>query len=108
MADIGPVRVSILRGNPLRVLDRTLVPVARLIPPHGHRGTIRRESVEGTGWRAEFVRPLAVLEDRAGMAHVLPIPDRTGTVLWQMALVALVIPIVAMMLIVANRSAKGR
>jgi hypothetical protein len=42
------------------------------------------------------------------MARALPIPDRTLTVLGQMTLVAIVIPILAMVLIVANRSAAGR
>jgi hypothetical protein len=108
MTSIGPVKVSIIRGSPIRTLDRTLVPLARLVSAHGHRGIVRGDSVEGTGWRAEFVRPLAVVEDRGGTAHVLPIPDKTSTVLWQMALVAFVVPIMAAVLIVANRLAEDR
>ena len=38
MARVGPVRVSIARGSPIRVLDRTFVPVARLVSAHGHHG----------------------------------------------------------------------
>ena len=108
MARVGPVSVSIVRGSPIHVLDRTLVPVARLVSAHGHHGVIHMQSVEGMGWRVRFVRPLAVLEDRAGTARVLPIPDRTRAVLWQMAFVAVVVPILAIVLIVANRAAKGR
>ena len=108
MADIGPIKADIVRGSPIPVFDRVLVPVARLVSAHGHRGTVRAQSVEGIGWLVQSVRPLAVLEDRDGSVHALPIPDRTRTVLWQMALVALVVSLVAMVLIVANRAARPR
>jgi hypothetical protein len=109
MAGMGPIKIDakIIRGSPVHVLDRVLTPIARLITAHRQRGTIRAASVEGRSWGVSFVQPLAVVEERGGREHVLLIPDRTKTVLRQMAIVAVVIPVVAIALIAANRLARS-
>jgi hypothetical protein len=105
--DIGPVRVETARGSSIRVLDRVFTPVVRLVNVRWHRGTIRKASVEGRGGGIVLVRPLAVVEERDGEERVVPIPDTTKTVLRQMAILAVVIPVLAILLIPANRLAKS-
>jgi hypothetical protein len=55
-----------------------------------------------------MVQPLAIVEEDGHGERVLPIPDATRTVLRQMAIVAIAIPIVALVLIMANRWARSR
>ena len=109
MAGIGPIKIEtkIIHGSPIQVLDRVLTPIARLTTAHRQRGTIRAASVEGRSWGVSLVQPLAVVEERGGREHVLLISDRTKTVLHEMAIVAVVIPVVAIALIVANRLARS-
>ena len=108
MVGMGPIRVETVRGEPIRVYDRTLTPVARVVSAIGHRGTIREAGIEGVGWGVAYVQPLQVIEERDGVERPLLIPDVTGNVLRQMALVAVVISLVATVLIIANRLTRGR
>ena len=109
MAGIGPIKIEtkIIHGSPIQALGRVLTPIARLVTAHRQRGTIRAASIEGRSWGVSLVQPLAVVEERDGRERVLLIPDRTRTVLRQMALVAVVIPVVAIALIAANRLARS-
>ena len=108
MAGMGPIRVETVRGEPIRVYDRILTPVARVVSAVEHRGTIREAGIEGVGWGVAHIRPLQVIEERDGVERPLLIPDVTGNVLRQMALVAVVISLVATVLIIANRLTRGR
>ena len=108
MTNTGPIRIETVRGEPIRVFDRTLTPVARVVSAVEHRGTIREAGIEGMGWGVAFVRPLQVIEERDGVECALPIQDVTGTVLRQMAIVAIVVYVVATVLIIANRLTRGR
>jgi hypothetical protein len=48
------LRVQTVRGEPYRIGDRTLIPVARVVSFGRARGTVRAEGV--SGWGAGFVR----------------------------------------------------
>jgi hypothetical protein len=76
------------------VQGRTLTPVARVTSAVQHRATIRADQIEGSGWGFAHTQPVELIEEREGMTYTYPIPDRTGTVLRQMVVVALVFPIV--------------
>jgi uncharacterized spore protein YtfJ len=108
MARIGPVTVETVRGTPVSVSGRILIPVVRVVSAIGHQGTIREARVEGTGWHVSFVRPLQVIEERNGEVRIYPIRDVTSTVLRQMSVVALVLSVVSMALILVNRLVRDR
>ena len=108
MVDVGPLRIEIVRGEPVRVHDRVLTPVVRMTSALTHRGTIRKAQVEGIGGGVVVVQPVGVIEERDGVERVLPIGDVTATVLQRMALLAGLISAIAALLIVANRLARQR
>ena len=94
MRQSSPLQVKTVRGTPIKVNGRTLTPVARVISAVRHRASIRAEHVEGSGWGFAYTQPIALIEERNGTTNTCPIPDRTRTVLRQMALVALVFPVI--------------
>lgn len=101
--NLGPIRVKTLVGEPVHVASRTLTPVTRVTAVVRHRGTIRQTTVEGRGQGWASIRPLAVIETRDGLERVFRVWDVTRVLLIQMAIVALVVPIIAMVLIIVNR-----
>jgi uncharacterized spore protein YtfJ len=86
------LQVQTVRGTPIQVEDRTLVPVARVTSAVRHHATIGAGRIEGAGWGYAHTLPIAVIEEREGATRTAPIPDRTRTVLGQMALIALLFP----------------
>jgi hypothetical protein len=59
-----------------------------------HQATVRADRVEGSGWGFAHTQPTHLIEERGGTTYTHPIPDQTQTVLRQMAVVALLFPIV--------------
>jgi hypothetical protein len=92
MSNAGPLQVKTVRGTPIRAYGRTLTPVVRVVSLVQHQATVRERDCDGRGWGALWVKPLAIVEHDGQRAHTMLIPDVTGTVLRQMALVALAIP----------------
>ena len=90
----SPLQVKTLRGTPIKVYGRTLTPIARVLSAVQHRATIRADHVEASGWGFARTTPIALVEERDGTEQALLIPNRTRTVLGQMALVALVFPMI--------------
>ena len=103
MRQSSPLQVRTVRGTPIKVYGRTLIPVARVLSAVQHRATISVDRVEGSGWGFARTQPIALLEERNGKEKTLPIPDRTRTVLGQMAMVALVIPMLCTAVIAVAR-----
>ncbi len=99
----GPVRLSIVHGDPIPVKGRTLTPVARVIAGGGHVGTVREQDVQGRGWAFRVIRPVKVIEKRDGEAQTLIIPDVTRTTLHKMALVGAVVAAVSIAAILIAR-----
>ena len=89
----SPLQVKTVRGTPIQVYGRTLTPVARVTSAVQHRATIHADRVEGSGWGFAQTQPTALVEEYEGSVYTHPIPDRTRTVLGQMALLALVFPV---------------
>jgi hypothetical protein len=100
-----PYRLETIRGTPIRVLGRTLVPVARVISVTRHRATIREHAVGGRGSGYVLVQPLHVIDVHGDRDLILPIPDLTARTVACMALTAAVISLVSCILIAANRLA---
>jgi len=88
----GPLQVKTIRGTPIVLYGRTLTPIARVTSAVQHRATIRADRIEGSGWGLARTQPTALVEEGDGSYHTYRIPDRARTVLGQMALVALVFP----------------
>jgi hypothetical protein len=99
MASATPYRVETRRGEPIHVLDRTLIPVARVVSTAQNRGTIGKEALNGNGWVFVRARPLAVIETRRGHERVIRVHDVTRTILLQMALFCAVVSFVSVLLI---------
>jgi uncharacterized spore protein YtfJ len=73
----GPLQVKTVRGEPIRVDDRTLIPVVRVVSFGRARATIGR--TRHGGWGAGFVsiRPVALLEETAHGQRRIQIADGT-------------------------------
>lgn len=103
MVQIGPVEVKQERGRPIQAYGRTLTPVALVIRAVKRRGVVGTRGVAGSGWGAAMAVPRMVIEERDGEQRALPIHDETASVLLQMALVAVVAPILAALVVFLNR-----
>jgi uncharacterized spore protein YtfJ len=100
---MGPVSVETVRGEPITVYGRTLVPVARVTSAIGHRGRIGKVQIGGTGWGIVFVKPLEIIEQRGGEVRTYVIQDMTSMVIRQMAIVGMVVSMLSIVLIWVNR-----
>jgi hypothetical protein len=97
------LQVKTIRGTPIQAQGRTFVPVARVTSTVRHRATIGVDQIEGSGWGFAHTLPIALEGERNGVTHTVSIPDRTRTVLGQMALVALVFPAICAAVIAIAR-----
>lgn len=95
----GPVRTSIVYGEPITVYGRTLTPVAKVTSSGGHQGTIRECRVEGYGWAFSSLKPLHIIEQQNGEVYKIPIPDKTGELLTKIAILSTLVAVVSMILI---------
>jgi hypothetical protein len=84
------------------------VPIARAISLVKHRATIRMRGYEAAGWGALWIGPLAVVEHDGDETHTMLIPNVTGTVLRQMATVALVLPVLCLAVVSIARRMRDR
>jgi len=84
-----PLRVQTARGEPLEVMGRILIPVARITSFGKGRATVGRDGVQG--WAAAFCRvaPQAVIEEAEGGEHYVAITDATQSILRRMLAAAL-------------------
>lgn len=108
MTRVGPITIERVRGTRIEFYGRTLTPVARVVSAIRHRGTIKETGIEGRGGGVAFVIPLEVVEEYNGQVRILPIKDATCSVLRQMAIVAALTPVVAIVLVLINRWMRRR
>jgi hypothetical protein len=101
------LQVKTVRGTPIKAQGRTFTPIARVTSAVRHRATIGVDQIEGSGWGFAHTLPIALEQQDNGITHTLPIPDRTRTVLGQMALVALVFPALCAAVIAVARWLRG-
>ncbi|MBN1934973.1 MAG: hypothetical protein JW934_09930 [Anaerolineae bacterium] len=99
----GPIRLSVVYGEPIQMRGRTLTPVARVISGGSYAGTVREHGIEGRGWAAQIIRPIKVIEERDGEARTLVIPDITRKALSKMAIVSVAIAVVSIIVILVVR-----
>jgi uncharacterized spore protein YtfJ len=97
------VTVDKVRGEPIQVYGRVLIPVARIVSIVRRRGTIGTNQVSGGAGGYVYAKPVEVIEELDGDVRVLPIEDPTGTSLFQMAIIATLIPLFAGILVFLSR-----
>ena len=94
---------EIVRGEPIRVGERELVPVVRVTTRARRQAFVGSDRLAGRGWSFVSLRPVAIVErSEMGERHI-PIPDRTTQMLGGLLLAAFVIPL---LLAVAVRLAR--
>jgi hypothetical protein len=99
----APYRAETIHGTPIQVLDRTLIPVARVTSVTRHRATIREHSIEGTGSAIIRVRPLCLIEAHRDDDMVFPIQDITARTVSAMAWAAIAVALISLLLILTHR-----
>lgn len=82
------VRAQTIRGEPVEVRGRTLVPVARVVSLGRARASIGTHRLEGHSWGATYVKPLAVLERTPRGERRIAVRDGTARALLAMYLAA--------------------
>ncbi len=103
----GPLQIETAHGAPVEIYGRTLTPVARIISGGQHEGTVREAGFAGHGWAFVHVKPLALIEERAGEVRRIPIPDATGKTLRNMALLSVVVAVASMVFILVGRAKRA-
>jgi hypothetical protein len=87
------VKTETLRGRPLEVEGRTLVPIARRISGAWQQAVIGKRRLSGRGGGFVRLRPLALAEREGEEERLIPIPDRTGQTLLGILAVAVIVPL---------------
>lgn len=77
-------RIETVRGEPYQVNGRKLTPVARVLSYGLARGTIGTDQVGGWGMGFASINPVAIVEERDGAEHSIPLTGGTGTTLRSM------------------------
>jgi uncharacterized spore protein YtfJ len=74
-------RIETVRGQPVHVGERTLIPVARIVSFGRARGTIGADRIGGWGAGFAWVTPVAVVEETPEGERCTPIADETAAAL---------------------------
>jgi uncharacterized spore protein YtfJ len=78
VAKVGPLQVKTVHGEPIRVGDRTLIPVVRVVSFGRARATIGKRGYGGWGMGFAWVRPVAMLVDMPHGQERIRIVDGTS------------------------------
>ncbi len=87
------VRTEIVRGRPIQVEGRTLVPVVRQTTGSWQQATIGNHRLAGRGGGFVHLHPLGVVEQKGEEERFIPIPDVTARMLVGLFLAAVVVPL---------------
>lgn len=85
-------RQQILRGEPIKVGERELIPEARLSWLVQRRATFGLDSGLAYSWVVARLTPTALIEQRHGRTRRIPVRNRTHTLLLGLAAGALLLP----------------
>ena len=86
------VKSEVVRGKPISVEGREIVPVVRRTVGRLQQATIGKHNVEGRGGGFVHLHPVGFVERANGNERFTPIPDKTRLSLIGMLAAALVIP----------------
>lgn len=92
------IKVRLVEGAPVTVGEKKLTPVMRAISWYQRQATVQQDSVNGFGFGAAWLQPVAVLEETADGVRHIPIRDETGRAMLRLFVVALAVPLVVSLL----------
>ncbi|HEC33740.1 MAG TPA: hypothetical protein ENI37_03365 [Chloroflexi bacterium] len=87
------VQTEVARGRPLKVGDRTLVPVVRRTTGVWRQATIGTHHLASRGGGFVCLQPVGLIEQQGEGERFIPIPDKTRQALWGFLATALVVPL---------------
>ena len=89
----GLPMTEVVKGKPIRLGERELVPVVRVTSRVRRRAFVGSGRVSAQGWGFVRMQPVAILErDEAGERRI-PIEDKTAQALGGLLLAAFIIPL---------------
>jgi hypothetical protein len=103
----GPWLTEIVKGDPIQVAGREIVPLVRVTRRVQRRASLHSDRVGGQGYGLVTMRPIAVLDNgKDGERH--QIRNETARAIGGLVLAALLIPLLTTLLIFVYRSVKDR
>jgi hypothetical protein len=99
----SPWMTEIVKGDPIQVGGRELVPVVRVTSRMRRRALVGSDGVSGGGWGFVHMRPVEILDYRSGGSehHLRIRSDAWRSVLW-LALFFFGVPLAAVLLIILS------
>lgn len=98
-----PWMTEIVKGDPIQVEGRELVPLVRVTGRIRRRAFLGSEGVSGGGWGFVCMRPIAILDRCGAGEHLLGIRSGTGRSFVWLSLAFLTVPLVAVLLVSLSR-----
>jgi hypothetical protein len=99
----SPLMTETVRGDPIQVRGRELVPLVRVTSRVRRRASVGGGGVSGAGWGFVYMRPIAILDRNGAGVHRLPVRSETArSILW-LFVVSLIVPLIALLLIYLSR-----
>lgn len=92
------IKVRVVEGVPVTVGEKKLTPVMRAISWHQRQATVRQDGVNGFGFGAAWLEPVAVLEETTNGVRHIPIRDETGRAMLRLFAIAVAVPLVLRLL----------
>ena len=103
----GPLVTQLIEGDPLQVHGRELVPLVRMTTSVRRRASLHGDSVTGQGHGFVYMKPVAIL-DRGEEERRHRIPSQTAHTMAWLAVVAALVPWLAMLLVYLARRVRER
>jgi hypothetical protein len=92
------IKVRLVEGTPLTIGQKKLTLVMRAISWGGRRAAVHRDSVNGFGFGAAWLQPVAVLEETADGVRHIPIRDETDRAMLRLLAIAVAVTLVVSLL----------
>ncbi|MBN1889927.1 MAG: hypothetical protein JW850_18170 [Thermoflexales bacterium] len=101
------INTCILRGEPIKVGERELIPEARLSWRLQRRATFGSEGNLAYGWAVVRLAPTALIEQHHGRTRRIPVRNQTHSLLLGLVAGALLLPFLMEWVIRLARPAKN-
>ncbi len=102
------IKHIVLRGEPIRLGEREIVPEARLTWQIQRRATFGTDASLGYGWGWARVQPTALIEQGPKRTRRTLIHDQTKQLLWGLLAGALAVPLLMQVAVRLARSHKTK
>jgi uncharacterized spore protein YtfJ len=99
----GPLMTEMIEGEPIRVGGRELTPLVRVTSRVQRQALVGSDRLTGQGWGFVRMQPVALLERSKEGERRISIQDETAQTLDRLFLAALVIPLLALIVLLARK-----